>query len=171
MDKIRKTFQWLWFAKERIVLVAMLFLLGVRIHSIFNPEAGEDPIASFGPPRTELQEDVDRPGIPPRTATSDIKGDWASVVRQPPFIYDDREGSGGPRTPDPSAALGLKLIMIQTTRGITKAFIETPNGARKWYEEGESFEKYQLLRIDAENNTCDLYDDSEAREVTISKSR
>lgn len=156
----------LWRAKERIVFLAMIIFLGVRIFNVINLESTDDNSGGnsiFAPPRTELSEDVDRPGAPPRVPLLNDPEDWSSLEFRDIFRWNPRTVSaGGNGEPLESE---IKVLSIQEARpGMIKVQIQTAT-TKQWYEEGEQFERYTLQNIDVEAQCCLIYDESLGRAI------
>ena len=167
MDKIRKTVRWLWLAKERMVLLVMLVFLGIRVYNILNPESDTGTNSSYPPPRIEISEDVERPGIPPRVEPLDDPEDWSPLLRRPVFIYEQRRAVS-PDDPDDDQLGGrIEVLSIQEALpGLIKVQIRT-EATKQWYEEGEEFETYRLQSIDVDSQCCEIYDESIGRVIYV----
>jgi len=167
VEKIRTVFSLLWRAKERIVFLAMLVFLGVRIYNVINPEDLDDNSGGnsiFAPPRTELSEEVDRPGAPPRVPLLNDPEDWSPLLRRNPFQYEQRTVSAGGNG-EPLLESEIKVLSIQEAiPGVIKVQIQTAT-TKQWYEEGEQFERYTLQEIDVEAQCCRIYDESLGRAI------
>lgn len=157
MDKLQKIFKGLWRYKERIVLIALLGVLGYRVYELFTPkelEAGV--VTSTG--------EAQAPEIAPGAPFTDAPGQYATLVRRSPFsIYSDAKVDVNGETPE---ELGLELLDIKDVGGKWRARIRT-NSARKWYDEGESFEEFVLESIDHEAGTAVVYVERIAKTVTL----
>ncbi len=157
MDKIQKFFKGLWRYKERIVLVALLCVLGYRVYELFTPKeiaAGEvDAVGSAAPPE-----------VAPGSPATDAPGQYQTLVRRSPFsIYSDAMVDLNSVSPE---ELGLELLDIKEVIGKWRAQIRTKS-AKKWYDEGEPFEQFVLESIDHEAGAVVVYVESIAKTVTL----
>ena len=144
----------------------MLIFLGVRVYNVINPESptdNPDSDAIFAPPRTELSEDVDRPGAPPRVPPLNDPEDWSSLIRRDIFRYEQRAVSEG-RDGDVYDSEIRVLSIQEVLPGVIKVQIQTAT-TKQWYEEGEQFERYTLQKIDVEAQCCIIYDESLGRPI------
>jgi len=157
MDKIQKFFKGLWRFKERIVLVALLCVLGYRVYELFTPKEIEAvvPQGSGG---------AEPPEVAPGSPLTDAPGQYATLVRRSPFsIYSDAKVNEGDITPE---ELGLELQDIKKVGDKWRARIKTET-ARKWYDEGENFEEFVLESVDNESGTVEVYVTQFSRTVTL----
>lgn len=169
VDKLLKIGNWLWNAKERMVLAAMFCILCYRAYQVFYPPPPpQEKRLDF--PRKSL-EDVDPSFIPPQPRSripSDLPGAYAGLYNRNPFWYHARAQSGQQQKEITPKDLGLSLHAIRQVGGRLRAQLSTMSVKRRWYDEGEKFEEYELQEIDPENNTVVVYAERYARRFTLS---
>jgi len=164
MDKVRKALTWVWYNKERMVLAVMVAVLCYRVYQVLYPEQADEGTITFSVSNTVKPGDgPPEPGArPPR----DIYFDYRSIHIQNPFWYyaasGDAQGSDGPRD------IGIDLLGIRDAgQGRLLAQLRTPS-ITSWYDEGEQFEEYELISIDINENTVDVYSAQLNQTVTLS---
>ncbi len=158
MDKILKFFKKLWLFKERIVLVMLLGFLGYNVYKIFVPNdvepvlptrPGEVPVAKLPEPRMV-----------------DVPGSYRTLTQRNPFSYysdaeiDPRGGLTGEEA-------GIKLLDIKEgAPGKWRARLKTKSS--KWYDEGDSFEEFELQNIDPVGQTATVFAERFGKTVVLS---
>ncbi len=171
MNKIRKIIAWLWLHKERMTLLVMLGILAWYVYQVLKPPDVEDLSAKHKPPLGRLPEVWEEgPGSGPPDIIPLPPDDFSNIYRANPFWYSSgsipTEGSGD--SGDAGSA-DIKLTSIQTdSDGVSSARLVTQS--RGWYKEGDSFESYQVLRIDATARTCEVYSEELRKSITLSLS-
>ena len=166
MNRFRKIVRWFWLAKERFVLAIMVVLLSFRIYTVLNPSSLEDTQKIFAPPRTELAEDVETPGLPPRAPTLDRSEDWSALFTRDMFIYErPRESSTVTQGGEVSNVTVLRIREVSP--GKFRVQIQTEAAARKWYSVNDAFETYTLLAVDIDTQCCKLFDDRLGKSIEL----
>jgi len=87
----------------------------------------------------------------------------------PPASAYQRPGSNLVQAP-PGAELVVQQI-ITVPDGEPRVLVETPSKVRKWYQEGEKFECFELRKIDAEAGTVTIYSEKDEKEHVYTVSR
>ncbi|NUM56431.1 MAG: hypothetical protein HUU46_22565 [Candidatus Hydrogenedentes bacterium] len=172
-SKLRKAGIWAWHQKEKVFLGALLIVLCFRVWVVLRPaDASVDsPIPK--PPVTGQKPPVGGPPAPPgqtRMAANDVPDppprpvteradDYRPLVRQNPFtIYSILlDNTGTQDAEGDSIDVTLNNIM-KWSDGAYRAELTTKvTGKSKRYKEGEVFENYKLMSIDAANKTVTIY--------------
>ncbi|MBX3177298.1 MAG: hypothetical protein KF886_08060 [Candidatus Hydrogenedentes bacterium] len=157
MDKLQKFFKAIWRYKERIVFVVLLGVLGYRVYQLFNPQ---EPVSAASPPTGAPEP----PQIAPNAPSPDPPGQYYNMIHRSPFsYYSDAEVDPNRVRPED---LGLQLLDIKPVGGKLRARVKTES-ARKWYDEGESFEEFILESIDAEDRSAVVYVERLGQSVTL----
>lgn len=185
VSKLRKGGLWLWNQKEKIFLVALLGVLCFRVYSVF---ADLDPEAEIKSATTPTTTGPKPPGgspaapaagagairsdnvpTPPAKPTAERPEDFRPLVRQNPFtIYgamqgEAKRGEGQQETVD----VTLHRIM-RWSDGSYRAEMSTKvSGRPKRYAEGEAFENYKVMSIDAVNNMVTIYSNVHEKTFTL----
>ena len=140
------------------MLVVLIGFLGYNVYQIFEPKPIEVPdfIASKETPVPP----------PPPGISVDAKGDYNNLVARNPFSYwSDAKlsGSGELRAED----IGVELLSIRDLGdGKLRAQLRT-RSAKKWYDQGESFEVFRLEEINQAEDAVVVYSVEHAKSVTI----
>jgi hypothetical protein len=165
VDKLRKIGLWVWFNKERMVLAVMLVALGFQVYKVWNPEEPE-VVVHKPPARPALTEQaqVQIPAPPPPISPP---------PPSPPGAFADNPFSrytGGARERE-TEGVNVRVLRIREWHdGSYRA--ELRHGAeRGWYGEGESFGTFEVLRIDPESQTVEIYSSELNRRVQLSVGR
>jgi len=157
MDKLQKIFKGIWRFKERIVLVALLGVLGFKVYELFMPkelEAAVDDSIGTPPP----------PPPPPNRPPLDAPGQYAGLYRSNAFTYYSDTPTGKDQISGKEA--GIELLKLQEMPdGRWRAQLKT--NAKKWYYEGDEFEQFKLETINAEEQTVVVYAEKFAKTVTL----
>ncbi|MBN2464915.1 hypothetical protein JXD38_04755 [candidate division WOR-3 bacterium] len=165
MEQLRKAGTWVWYAKERLVLGALVVFLCVRVYDVVNPEAIEGPPVQ--PPRGMYPEDNPPPEPPPMPAPLSQPDTGALVSRNPFTVYSSPAAAQQSSNAAPEE-LGIRLVRIVPWReGEYRAELITQNRNRGRYSEGELFENYRLERIDPDNQSVDIWSDQYNRMYTL----
>ena len=165
-DKLRKFIERLWYFKERLVLIIMVGILGWNVYRVATaPEMAK--LARHQPPKTENDGTLENPPLPAPAAIR-MPGQWKSVYTPSPFWYYSSPTEGNAQKKgdeDP----GIKLVRIQKMpNGKMRAQLKT--GSTKWYNEGAKFESFELMKIDADNNSCQVYSERLGKVVVLTVS-
>lgn len=173
MDKLQKLGAWLWRNKERMVLIVMIAVLAYRVWGIFNPPQ-EEAWARLPKPQLELPSDPEErkelglPAMPPLPTPSVMPGVYTTLYDRNPFWYysGQKQSSGSEQIS--AADLNIELVDIQTGRGNPRVRLRTARTV-KWYSENEQFEEFEVISIDAENQTVVVYSQRYSKSFTLEK--
>lgn len=172
-DKFVKAGNWLWYNKELLVLLVMVGILGYRVYGVVSPPP--PPKWSALPrPQTELPADpaelqgIELPGDPTPRPPMDVPGSYAALYNRNPFWYYSGQQKQDTKQEVTAADLNIKLLDIQNAGGRLRAKLRTQS-TTAWYSENDQFEKYELQRIDPDNNSVEIYSERYARTFTLSK--
>ena len=160
-----------------MVLALVVVVLCSRVYEVLNPE-DPPPMPTYSFPQrmppTDLAElrQLGFPGPPPPPPPPRRLKPWTSLRKRNPFWYnptsggdEDQKLAGFFRDP------GVYLLNITPGKdGVPRAQLQT-RSSRKWYDEGEQFEKFELISIDPENEECVIYSEEFKERVTIKKRR
>jgi len=163
MDKVRKIAERLWYSKERIVFVIMLGVLCWHVYRVVYPTPLEGLAEHRAPERVqETAGAAELASLPLRQSA-----DWAGIYTPNPFWYFSglTAGESGPKKEAVDA--GIKLIRIKKVKDKYRAQLQT-EGSTQWYDEGESFESFDLLKIDADAGTCQIKSERLGKVITLS---
>lgn len=173
IDKLRKIGTSFWYNKERMVLVLMLVVLAYRVYGVINPEPPQT-WPRLPSPQTLLPEDpaerqqLGLPSDPPPPLPMELPGNYVSIYENNPFwYYSGRSESTGTQTVT-AEDLGIRLLDIQDAGGRPRARLRTVR-TTAWYSENEQFEEYELLRIDPETQTVEVYSEKYKQKFTLKK--
>ncbi len=172
MDRIRKTLEWLWRNKERMVLGVVVAVLCSRVYEVLNPEPPPPPpVISF--PKPQIPDDsaelegLGLPEKPPPPPPPLIPEVWRPLWQRNPFWYNATIGEADKGEDVEDGDPGISVLRIMSLAdGRVRAQLQT-RSSKKWYDEGEPFEKYELISIDAENEQCEVYSEEHGRSFTI----
>lgn len=165
MDKIRKGAAWCWETKERLVVAIMVILLGYRVYSLVYTNEAEEDIAKVRPPKTVYSKEIDGPPpIPPPFEIDPV----TRLERKRLFQYVTPRGGSTRNQSDGGLEEGeiRVLRIVSDGSGGYKAQITT-GASRKLIPEGEKFESYQLMTIDADTGCCEIYSESLGRLIEV----
>ena len=173
MDKLQKAGVWLWYNKERMVLIAMLVTLGYRGYQVFSPppppnwERLQMPKDIFPEDPAELEGlNIELPGSPPVRPPMDIPGTYVSLYNKNPFWYYSGQQKNESEQTVTAEQLNITLLDIQDAGGNLRARLRTTS-ATKWYSENEQFEEFELLRINPDDNTVEISSERSGRTFKI----
>ena len=172
-DKFIKAGNWLWYSKELIVLLVMVGILVYRVYGVVNPPP-PPKWTKLPRPLTELPTDpaalqgIELPGDPTPRPPMDVPGSYAMLYNRNPFWYYSGQQKQDSKQDVTAADLNIKLLDIQNAGGRLRAKLRTQS-ATAWYSENDQFEKYELQKIDPDNNTVEIYSERYARTFTLSK--
>ncbi|MBI1317455.1 MAG: hypothetical protein GC168_00715 [Candidatus Hydrogenedens sp.] len=168
VDKLRKAGLWVWANKERMILLVMVVLLCRQVYAVVYPPEPEQE-ASLPLPRTpdpaDLPPEVDPPSPEPISGLR-TPGEYVNLYRKNPFWYYSTRSEGA--TGSDSDTLNIQLLDIRVAGSRVTARLKT-NAATKWYVKGDKFEEYQLLDIDPEAGTVEIYSESKGTQETLQK--
>jgi hypothetical protein len=171
MDKLQKIGAWFWRNKERIVLIVMLLVLAYRVYGVMNPAPAKiwphvPTPQTILPEAGEERQSLGLPNNPPVRPPDGLPGVYTSVYEKNPFWYysgqKQQEGKQEVSVED----LNIQLLNIQEVDGKPRAQLHTSR-TTKWYFEGESFEEFELTRIDTETQTVVVYSEKYTRQFTL----
>lgn len=175
VDKLQKAGAWLWYNKERMVLVIMVAILGYRVYRVITPPPAPDwPVLQ--PPRSELPTDPEEqrqlglPGNPAARPPMDVPGSHASLYGRNPFWYHSGQQSEQSDQQEVTAeSLNIQLLDIQEAAGgRLRARLRTKS-LTSWYSENAQFEEFELQRINKEDQTIEVYSERYGRTFVIQK--
>lgn len=157
MDQLYKFGVWLWRNKEKVVLVVLVLFLCVRTYRVVM--GAEPQQAKVHPPvKSDLPEDWNgappkppvRPAVPKPPKESLIRSNMFTVYGKPVEESKTQEV-----TPD---SIGVTLVRIVPWKeNEYRAELLTKGRRPKRYKEGEQFENFRLNRIDAANNSVEIW--------------
>jgi hypothetical protein len=158
MDKLQKIFKGIWRFKERIVLVALLGVLGFKVYELFVPKELEAAA-------NEVVGKPDPPAPPPNRPPLDAPGQYAGLYRSNAFTYfSDAPTEGGTGLTGREA--GLELLDMKEVQGKWRVQLKT-GVAKKWYDEGEEFEEFKVESINPDERSVVVYAERFAKTVTL----
>ena len=173
MDKLQKIGSWIWYNKERMVLAVMVLVLAYRVYQVLNPPPPRQ-WAMLAAPRMQLPDDAESrerlglPSVPPPRPPMTLPGDYVSFYERNPFWY--YSGTAGQDTGQDVRVedLNIQLLDIQTgPDGNPRARLRTRTTA--WYSEGDTFEEFEVTRIDPDTNSVVVYSERYGRPFTLEK--
>ena len=162
MDKVRKLAERVWYNKERIVFVIMLGVLCWHVYRVRYP-AEVPPETPYSEPSRVQETDAmaQSAGLPPRQMA-----DWVGIYTPNPFWYFSGLAAAA-NQPKEVVDAGIKLLRIKQVKDKYRAQLQTESST-KWYDEGESFESFEILKIDPEAGTCQVRSERLGRVITLS---
>lgn len=172
---LRKIAAWLWATKERIVLAVVVIVACVRVYPLlplpdvypFQKPSPTDE-KNFRPPGDQLPADVETPGVPPRMPAPPDFENWTNLWRTNPFTYVSP--GAGRRVVVEGREIDLELLNIQKhPDGSYRVQIRSANRKKGWYKEGDPFESYELLTIEADTECIWVFAEEIGRRVQICK--
>jgi len=163
VDKIRKFGRWVWYNKERMVLVTVFVILLYRVYvvmypppppvdKVLRPPDANIDLASLPPEAVPPQPGPKPPGPPP--------GNYTDLYKRNPFKYDTSGtdyGDERDRKDVTPADLGLELLAIREVNGRWRVQLNTRSVKRRWYDDGEQFEEYEVVQISPEDKSAVIY--------------
>jgi hypothetical protein len=177
VDKLRKLGAWIWLNKERMILIAMVVFLVYRVWQVVYPPPPVEGLRVVSP-KNNLPEDPQEratlvadgvlPPPPPPRELTEIPGTYAVVHRNNAMWY--YSGDTGTTTEVTAESLGLYLVDIQRAGTRLRARLQT-RSTTKWYNEGEQFEEFELLQIDQEQGTVEIYANQHGTRLTVKMQR
>lgn len=173
MDKLQKIGSWIWYNKERMMLVVMIAVLAYRVYGVMYPEPSQtwSPIST---PQAALPEDGEErqtlglPANPPAPPPIGFPGVYASLYERNPFWYYSGQAQQQSGQTARAEDLNIQLVDIQVAAGRPRARLKTIR-TEKWYSENEPFEEFELLQIDPDAQTVVVYSERFGRPFTLEK--
>lgn len=163
MDKLRKITSWCWQTKERIVLAVMVILLGYRVYSLVYTGENDDPEFMPISPGAQYQGETI---IPPPTPLPYDMDPVTRLIRNPLFNYTPPRGGKSSGDSGAGEEGEIRVLRIVPYGDHYRAQITT-GAARKLFSEGEKFESYQLMSIDADTECCEIYSESLSKLIEV----
>lgn len=177
VDKLRKIGAWIWRNKERAVLLVVLVVLGYRGWALMSPRLPPN-WSRLQPPKPQLPDDlselaeqnIELPPSPSLRPPADVPEPFASLYQKNPFWY--YAGSGASRSEQEITVeqLNIQLLNLQQVRGKWRARLRTTS-TTKWYDEGEQFEEFEVLRINPDEKTVEIRSERYGRNFTLKMNR
>jgi len=162
VEKVRKILDRVWNNKERMVLAVMVAILCWHVYKVVYPPK-EEALAEHRLPSGAVPEKR-LPDVPPPVVRQSMQ--WDMVFTPNPFWYFSAQKETVSTKEGPKDA-GISLLRIRKVgRDKYKAQLRTANTTR-WYEEGEGFESFQLLRIDPVAGTCEVRSERLGRVIKL----
>ena len=166
MNVLRKIAKWCWDKKERTILVIMLAILGYNIYKIVKV-VDADSMAIMQPPGNGPYEGF---GPPPRIERSIEDVDILPLIRRSIHHYVP-PGRGTGNNDQDGEGQDLKALRIFKGKdGAYKAQISA-GGKKTILAEGEQFESYQLVSInadpDGEPPYCIIYSENTNSKIKV----
>ncbi len=161
MDKVRKIAARLWYNKERMVLAIMVALLCWNVYKVMYPPPPAKQ-TDYTLPKGEVT-DVDLP-TPPKPFVPRMPQQWDVAFTPNPFWYfsgQKAEGGGDKERQD----AGISLLRIKQVGDTWRAQLKTTRTA--WYDEGEQFESFELLKIHPDEGTCEVNSQQLGRVIVL----
>ena len=132
---------------------------------VVSPQQMDNIINPPSPPRiTVTIDDIPELKRPPPLPTVQRDTDWRPLWRDPLWAWNLERGGRGDRDDLEPGEQRIQLLNIQVAGEKVMARIQVGR-SKKWYEEGDKFFSFTLLRIDKDNQCCDVF--SEARNKPI----
>ena len=156
-----------------MVLVIMVGILCYRVYQILDPPPPPPPPPNHSFPSDVVPEDRslwDAPPECPAPPAGPQLVDYTSLYRRNPFwVYAaDSRARKDDEAGDATDDIGISLVRIRKMPdGTSRAEIQTKGRNRGWYREGEEFESFQLLSIDATAQTCEVYAEELGKRIIL----
>ena len=136
-------------------------MVAVLAFQIFNVIRTEEDLSRGLPSSPRItadpaQLDPPPPDLPPELPPQKPPANPNVLIQNNPFDWREQRGGGG--GPDTSLST-LILLRIRGEGENAIAQIET-DSSRKWYSVGEAFESYELLSVDVDEGTAEVFDES-----------
>ena len=166
MNLLRKFGIWLWNSKERLVLAFLVIILCYRVFMVVSPQQMANSINPPSPPRSSITiNDILGLEPPPPIPVVQQGSDWRPLWRDPLWAWNMQRSPGDPRDPE-SGEERIRLLNIQSSGERLSARIQVGRSTH-WYQEGENFFSFTLLRIDKDNECCDVFSEARNRPIEI----
>ncbi len=147
------------------MLVVVMAVFCYRVYVVLNPPAPPTEVPPR-PPRNEVPEEL-MPPSPPMIPARSLPGNYSGLYNNNPFCYYCKARSNTATEIRPQD-LGIKLLAIRKLNdGRVRAQLSTTTVPKRWYNEGEQFEEFELQEIDPDNNTVVIYSEHYARRFTL----
>ena len=154
----------MWNSKERLILAFMVIILCYRVYMVVTPQDMDNTIKPLLPPKIDITiEEIDGLDPPPPLPRVVMDVNWRPLWRDPLWVWNPQRNPGGPDVLEPGEER-IQLLNIQVSGERLMARIQVGQD-KHWYREGDSFFSFKLLRIDKDNECCDVF--SEARNKPI----
>lgn len=147
----------------------MVAALAYQIFGVLRTQ--DDAAASFPPnPRREADPellDPKPPAAPPEIPADKIPVPPEALTPNDPFDWRARDESSAA---DQENLVPLRLLAIRGEGDSALVQIET-DSSKKWYKVGEAFESFELLSVDVEEETAEVFDEglNRARVIELEK--
>lgn len=151
MDKFRKIAERLWYNKERMVLAIMVGVLCWNVYKVAYPPPEKEETKHLLP-KGAIDADWARANTP-ASPLPRVSQQWDTVYTPSPFWYYSGQSELTNKRQGPQSA-GITLLRIKQVVDKWRAQLRTTRTA--WYDEGESFESFQLLKINPDEGTCEV---------------
>jgi hypothetical protein len=151
-----------------VVFAIMLVIAGYRVYQIFNPPPPpqEKPLVR---PKPYPPENAGPGIIPPEPGSRppiDLPGDFSGLYNANPFWYYSTPERSNTKIPD--AAPPINVLAIREVGGRLRAQLSTEGVPKKWYNEGDKIQDFELQNIDNENKTVTVYSERANKRFTLS---
>lgn len=162
MNKLRKIGVWCWNVKERCVLLLMVLILALRVYVLVNAE-DETEAKTYSIPASPSGVDTNSPPPPPPL---EIPEPITRLSSRSPFLYVPPAG-GGNQGISAEERQDAKVRVLRIAPGSGGSYVAqiTTGGARKFVQEGGSFESYQLISIDPDTECCIIYSENSNKQI------
>jgi len=162
VEKLKNIGVVLWANKERMVLAVMVLVFGWRVYVVLTPEQSL-PSTNYRLPKADDGE-IPKAAVPPPPPLRQSVPLEASYTPNPFWALSSQQEI---REREGAADADIALLRIQKGRGgRVRAQIRTA-GSTQWFDEGASFESFQLLQINAEEGTCLVRSERLGRNITL----
>lgn len=169
MDKIRKLVDALWYNKERLVLGVMVCILLWHVYGIFNPPPEPEQAALKEPNEQNIPAVLEKIALMPEWPADRPVAAWEGIYTPNPFWAL----SGGMSTTSRTSSTAADITLLQIQRGQGSRYRAQLKTATltAWYNEGESFESFQLMKINPESNTVEVMSNRLGKLLTLKAQR
>lgn len=158
-----------------MILAVVVVILCHRVYQVMHPKEPPPP-PNYTYPRTQLPEDPQEltelgfPGAPPLPPMPVAAKVWNQLWKRNAFWYSPKQvGPDDDKLQQFLRNPGVRLRNItQGKAGKYRAQLQT-SSSRKWYDEGEQFEQFELVSIDPEKQECVVYSMEFQQPVTLKK--
>jgi hypothetical protein len=135
----------------------MVVVLAYQIFTVIRTE--EEDLASF-PPNPRSKPEIDQldpapPGTPPDIPPNRSRIDPRTFDNDP-FVWRDERGAVGG---DEDIASSLRLLRFQQIGNKYRVQIDTGTSRARWYEVGEAFESYELVSVNPDEKSVEVFDE------------
>ncbi len=161
MNRVRKIGQWLWFNKERMVLVIMVGVLCYQVWEVVSPPEGPE-VPNYSPPTGG---NVQTPIPPPPPAGLGVPPATAELERRNMFTWFPPQEAGGEE--EQEIELNIRLVGIRPNPVGDGCIAEIRTGRTNYVEEGDTFEQFQVISIDCEEEIVVVFAEALGREISL----